>query len=88
MLFDYALVLPFHISFRILSHHIVLNRTLNGSNSKGIQDTIKCTLKRFFVNLYISNNDNNAIAVGKVFNALMKVINGIEVNVNKFKMAP
>ena len=33
-------------------------------------------------------NDNNAIAVGKAVNVLMKVIHGIEVDANKVKTSP
>ena len=34
------------------------------------------------------NNNNNAIAVGKAVNALMKVIHGIEGDNNKVKILP
>ena len=44
--------------------------------------------KDAFVILSIMNNDNNAIAVIKSVNVLIKVINGIEGDANKVIIAP
>ena len=88
MFFKYALALPPHSSFRILSHRIAPNSTLNGCDNNGQQGTSNLTIKICLVNLYISRNDNNVITVGKAYNEPMKVINGIEGNANKVKIAP
>ena len=88
MLFKDAVALPHHSSFRILPQWITPVSTLNGSNSTGRQVTSNRTIKRCLVTLSIANNYNNAIVVGKVVNALMKVINFIEVDANKVKIYP
>ena len=86
MLVKYAVPLPLHSSFRILSHQISPGSTSNGSNINSQQGISNLTLKRFRVTLPIANNDNNAISVCTVVNALMEVIHGIDVDANKFKI--
>ena len=86
-MFKYAVALPPHSSFRILSDQIAPDSTSNVSNSIIQQGTSNRTLKRCIVALSIAKNDNNAITVGKTVNALMKVIHGIEGDANKVKIA-
>ena len=86
MLFKDAVSLPPRSSFRILSHQISHDNTLNGSNSTGRQGTSKHTFKRFLVTLSIAKNNKNTITVVKTVNVLMKVIHDSEVNTNKVKI--
>ena len=86
--FKYTSALLPNSSFRILSHRVSPDSTLNGCNSTGKQDTSNRTLKRCIVELSIENNGNDAIAVGKAVNALMKLIHGIEGDTTKFKISP
>ena len=88
MIFNDAVVIPPHSLFRILSHSISLDSTLNGSNITGWWCTSNHTLKICLVNLSIEKNDNNEIEVSKAVNTLMKVIHGIEGDSNKVKIAP
>ena len=88
VLFKDAVELPPHCLFRILSHRIASDSTLNGSNSTGRQGTINGTLKRCLVTLSIEKKYNNTIKVAKAVNALMKVIHSIEGDANKVKIAP
>ena len=82
MLFKDAVALLPYSSFHILSHRIVHDSTSNGSNSTGRQGNSNRTLKRFHFTLSMVKSDNNAIAVVKAVNALMKAINVIEGDVN------
>ena len=84
---DVVDLLP-HSSFRILSHQISFDSTSNGYNSTIRQGTNNRTLIRCRVNLYILKKNNNAIAVVKAFNTLVKLIHDIEGDVNKIKIAP
>ena len=88
MSFKYAVIIPPHSLFRILSDQISPKSTSNGSNSTSQQCNSNCTLKRCIVTIPIAKNNNNSITVGKAFNLLMKVIYGVEGYANKVKIAP
>ena len=87
MLFKDSVVIPPNIWFLVISHN-ALDNALNGSYSTGRRGTATLNLKQCLVTLSIANNDNNAIAVGKAFNTLIKVIHEIEGDSNKVKIAP
>ena len=74
MIFKYAVVLPTYCLSHIISHRIVPDKTLCVSNSTGLRGSSNRTLKIFLVSLSITNNNNNANAVGKAVNAIIKVI--------------
>ena len=88
MLFIDAVEFPPLSLFRILSYHIATNSTLNGSNSTGPQVNSNRTFKICLVTLSITKKDNNTIAVGKVVNAMMKIINDTEGDSNRVKISP
>ena len=88
ILFKYAVVLPPHSSFRILSQKILPYSTSNGSYSTVWKGTSNSTLKRCLATLSMAKNYNNLFPVGKVFNAPMKVILGIGGYAIKFKISP
>ena len=88
MLFKDAVSLPPQSSFRILSHQIAPDSTLNSSTSIRQQGTSKLTLKKWLVPLSIANNYSNEIAVEKAINVLMKVIHGIKGHANRVKIDP
>ena len=77
MIFKDAVVLPPHSLFCILSQQIAPDSTSSRSYATGWQGTINSTFKIFLVAIFILNNDNTAIAVGKAVNGTMKLINGI-----------
>ena len=72
---DSVAILP-HSLFCILSHQIAPYSTLNGYNSTVLENTSNCTFKICIVTISIAKNNNNAMAVGKAVNALMKIIHG------------
>ena len=61
---------------------------MNSSNSNGRKGISIYRFKICLDTLSIVKDDNNAIAVGKAVNVLIKVIHVIEENANKVKIAP
>ena len=88
MLFEYTVALPPHEMFCTLIHKISPDSTSNGSDSTGRQGTSNRNLKIFLINLSITRNNINKIAVFKAVNKLMKVIQGIEGYTKKVKINP
>ena len=80
--------LPHHSLSCILSHQIASDSTSNGSNGTGKKGTSNRTFKICLATPSIEKNDDNVIAVGKTVNVLMQLIHCIEVDANKFKIAP
>ena len=88
MIFKYAVGVPPHSSFHILSQLILPNSTLNVSTSTDQQGTSIRTLNIYLVTISIGNNNSNSNTLGKAVNDLKKVIHDIEVDANKVKLAP
>ena len=86
--FKDAVALPQHSLICILSKISTPNNSPNCSNSNSLQGTSNRTFKICLVTLSIPKNNNNAIAVVTAVNVLMKVINGIEIDVNKVTISP
>ena len=88
MIFKYAVGVPPHSSFHILSQLILPNSTLNVSTSTDQQGTSIRTLNIYLVTISIGNNNSNSNTLGKAVNDQKKIIHDIEGDANKVKLAP